>query len=1044
MGQFNIKIYAMKVWLLCLGALCCVLNLAAQQPAASVKVYEQIFPTYPFSDPNPIPLLGRLYPYHRFDGYTDEAVDMTWQVVALENAYIKVLILPQIGGKIWSAQEKSSGRYFIYHNQVVKFRDVAMRGPWTSGGIEANYGIIGHTPNCATPVDFQTFTHPDGSVSCVIGTLDLLTRSTWRLEITLPADKAYFSTRSFWYNGTGQEQPYYHWMNAALPVKGNLEFVYPGSSQIGHNGEYGDWPFNRENGKFIRLYEQNDFGGYKSYHVFGSYAHFFGAYYHDYDFGTIRYSLRDEKAGKKLWIWGLSRQGMIWENLLTDKDGQYWELQSGRLFNQNAEPSVYSPFKHRSFAPFATDVWTEYWYPMLQTGGAVEANEYGALQLKHEDGWLKIHFSPTQSIRDSLLIMTSDGGRVYHKKLQLKPLQPFHDSVRCSMPGVDWQLSLGGNKLVYDFDEQAKIMQRPTAAPADFNWQSPQGHCLQARAAMAQKLFPQAEEKLQAALAADPNHFEALVLMAQLMYRNMRYDEALQYARLALSIDTHEGSANYYYGLINAALGNRYDAKDGYDIASMSVAYRSASYTGLSGLYLQENNWEKAIYFADKALDFNVYNVTALQYKAIACRKKGAAAAAEEVRSRIVSMEKISHFVNFERLLADPTAGNVALFMGQIRNEMPQETYAELAVMYDGLGLKAEAMRLFEMSPPSFEAYCWLHHLRATPVNTSQLDVRFAFPFRTETGHVLEKLLAQAPHWKLRYALALVYADRNRMEECRQLLTACGDEPDFAPFYALRASLRPDEAGQLADLRRAVAIDADWRYLRLLADWYSSRKRPAEAVPLLADFYTQHTDNYIIGLAYAKALLQNKQYIAADTVIGRLKLIPFEGATESRDIYREIKLMQAIEQLVAGRHAAALAFVSAAREFPENLGVGSPYVQEIDFRIEDYLSHLCYEGLGQPQQAVEALSSIVRFRLLPGSNYETNYSEGNGLLTLWAYDALGRSEEGKAWLASEGTAALSDWQRQLREHKAAELSALPAGVSRRVLQALLDKGLLQF
>ena len=67
-------------------------------------------------------------------------------------------VLPEIGGKIWAAVEKSTGRSFIYDNHVVKFRDIAMRGPWTSGGIEPNYGIIGHTPNCATPVDYVTRT----------------------------------------------------------------------------------------------------------------------------------------------------------------------------------------------------------------------------------------------------------------------------------------------------------------------------------------------------------------------------------------------------------------------------------------------------------------------------------------------------------------------------------------------------------------------------------------------------------------------------------------------------------------------------------------------------------------------------------------------------------------------------------------------------------------------------------------------------------------------------------------------------------------------
>jgi hypothetical protein len=94
-----------------------------------------------------------------------------------------------------------------------------------------------------------------------------------------------------------------------------------------------DWPVNKTNGK-ISFYEQNDFGGYKSYHVFGDYTEFFGAYWHDDDYGMARYATHDDKAGKKIWIWGLSQQGMIWEKLLTDHDGQYVEVQSGKLFNQ--------------------------------------------------------------------------------------------------------------------------------------------------------------------------------------------------------------------------------------------------------------------------------------------------------------------------------------------------------------------------------------------------------------------------------------------------------------------------------------------------------------------------------------------------------------------------------------------------------------------------------------------------------------------------------------------------------------------------------------
>jgi len=110
------------------------------------------------------------------------------------NAYVQLLILPEIGGKIWAAIDKSTGKSFIYFNHVVKFRDVSMRGPWTSGGMEPNYGIMGHTPNLFTPVDYLARENPDGSASCFIGVLDLLTRTTWRLEINLPSSDTCFST----------------------------------------------------------------------------------------------------------------------------------------------------------------------------------------------------------------------------------------------------------------------------------------------------------------------------------------------------------------------------------------------------------------------------------------------------------------------------------------------------------------------------------------------------------------------------------------------------------------------------------------------------------------------------------------------------------------------------------------------------------------------------------------------------------------------------------------------------------------------------------
>jgi hypothetical protein len=161
-----------KLLILLQLSLWCVISQAQQK--ATIKEYNKIFATYPFSDPDPVPEMSKIYPYYRFDGYTDKPVQKQWKVVELENDFIKVMILPEVERKIWTAIEKSTGKPFIYYNQVVKFRDVAMRGPWTSGGLEANYGIIGHYAQLRTPVDYTMIKKKDGSVSCVIGGLDLL------------------------------------------------------------------------------------------------------------------------------------------------------------------------------------------------------------------------------------------------------------------------------------------------------------------------------------------------------------------------------------------------------------------------------------------------------------------------------------------------------------------------------------------------------------------------------------------------------------------------------------------------------------------------------------------------------------------------------------------------------------------------------------------------------------------------------------------------------------------------------------------------------
>jgi hypothetical protein len=155
-----------------------------------------------------------------------------------------------------------------------------------------------------------------------------------------------------------------------MKAKSDLRFIYPGTDVIQHNGERFPWPADTVNGKDFAQWRELDFGSSKSFHITGQHAPYFGAYWEDEKWGIMQYAERDNKLGRKIFSWALSDQGGIWEELLTDYDGQYVELQSGRLFNQNMVTSSPTPFKQTGFAPHGTDVWTEYWFPYRDTDGA--------------------------------------------------------------------------------------------------------------------------------------------------------------------------------------------------------------------------------------------------------------------------------------------------------------------------------------------------------------------------------------------------------------------------------------------------------------------------------------------------------------------------------------------------------------------------------------------------------------------------------------------------------------------------------------------------
>ena len=995
----------MKKMLILLCATSLLQPLFAQQ--ATVTETVETVKTYPFSDPDPVADPSDLfYPYFRFDGFSAKGTDRQWKVVSLENDYIKLTLFPEIGGKIWGAVDKTTGKEFIYNNHVVKFRDIAMRGPWTSGGIEFNFGIIGHAPTSSTPVDYVTRQKPDGSVSCYVSSYELVTRTLWTVEVNLPKDKAYFTTTTTWHNSSSIDQPYYQWMNAGYPAAGNVEFCYPGTNYIGHGGELHSFPLD-EQGRDISWYEKNDFGNSKSYHIVGKYNDFYGAYWHDNDFGSIHHADYDEKLGMKIFLWGLSREGGIWEDLLTDTNGQYIELQSGRMYNQPASNSRLTPYKHTAFGPQATDRWTEYWFPVKGIKGVSKASRIGALNVLREDGFLKLYFSPLQKL--STTIKLYEGEKEMNSiPLNCGVLETWKDSIPLNKAVAAGRLKVvvGEDLLVYSEVPSDNITSRPKQLPADFDWSSAYGLYTQGEQWMNQKVLDKAEKFLLASLEKDPYFVPALTDLASLYYRQGRYDEALARCETALSINTYDGDVNYLYGLCNMALGNHTDAKDGFSVASYSPGVRSAAYEKLAEMYLMDRNWTKAEHYALRSKEFNQMNLSADHVLMVVYRKTNQPEKAKALIDPLLEDLPLYHAARFEQLYQGEGSGHpIDDLQSLIRNELPFETYMELAEWYESVGCTEEALSLLSCAgnyPIALYKQAYLLHQagnddesRGMLQRAGALSPAMVFPFRPSSLKALEWAKTVQPDWKIDYYEALIRWANQDKAKALELLENCG-EADYAPFYLSRASLKEGES-RLADLLKAEQIEMSWRTGFALINHYVANNQWQKAVETGKKYTKKYPSNYYIGLKYAKALCETGQYQPCISLLSRMQVLPNEGSYAGRAVYREANLYRAMEQLSHKNYKQVVKSVETSKEWPENLGVGKPYDNMIDNRLEDYLEAKAAAGQGDSRKTSALLAAVADYTI------SRSHFESGNLLSALALRESGKVQEADHMVAAWST-----------------------------------------
>ena len=986
-----------KSFLLLISTVCALNSNHLHAQTAQISEKQISLQSYPFFDPNPVPELGKIYPYFRFDGYSGQGIPKEWKMIELENDYIRLWVAPEIGGKIWGAIEKSTGKEFIYYNHAVKFRDVAMRGPWTSGGIELNFGVIGHAPTCSNPVDYLIRKNKDGSVSCFVGAIDLPSHTRWSVEINIPKDKAYFITRSVWDNPTEQEQSYYHWMNLGVKTAGNLEYIFPGTYHLGHEGNHSPWPVDEQRRK-ISFYENNNFGSYKSYHVFGETTGFYGAYWHNDDFGFVHYSPYDEKPGKKVWIWGLSDQGMIWEKLLTDTDGQYTEIQSGRLFNQAAGKSSQTPFKNRGFAAGSTDQWTEHWFPIKGTQGLKNALPVGSVNLEQQNSKISVWFCPNETVNGTLEVR--NGKEVlFNKEIHSGPMQGMTGSFEYK--GDYKELSVWLNdKLLFDANREKKAVKRPVDSPSGFNWETAYGHYLKGKEQERQRLYKTAGEEYQKSLGIDPWFVPSLTGMANIAYRKTDYRTSLEYSLKALSVDTYDPEANMSYGLAGLALGDTVSAIDGFSIAASGVSVRSAAYNALSTVFVNQGDYQKGHDYAEKSLAYNQLGAEGIQLKILCLRKLRLQKEADNQLAKLEEKDPLNHFIRIERFLIDPSSENKTLVQRYITNELPHETYLEYALWYYRNGQPANALSVLELASQQqpvvllWEAY--LNHLSGKEQEAVvslgkaiEQSPELVFPFRPETLKPLEWAQNLSDNWKLKYYSGLIYLNAGEEEKGRSLWNSCGNTPDFYPFYIARSRLSGAGSQQSnADVGRALSLAGNnWRAGLFVSRFYLEQGDNQKAQELAKIFYEKSPQNYYLGLHYAKVLELDKKYSACFNLLQKIQILPNEGATEGRTIWRNANIGNALDWMKAKKYRNALESINMAKQWPENLGVGKPY--EVDERLENFIALQCYKKLNDNKSVGK-----MQERIIAQPDLTDQPSGMNDFLSAWLLKEKGNKLEG--------------------------------------------------
>ncbi len=926
----------------------------------SARIETVTIPTYGVGAPQKNPMFlekrvyqgssGAVYPHPVIERVDETKTDRQYTAIFLENRYLLIMLLPEIGGRVQMALDKTNDYHFVYYNRVIKPALVGLAGPWISGGIEFNWPQH-HRPSTFDPVDYRIEEHADGSKTVWMGEIERMFRTKGLAGFRLYPERAYLEINVQLYNRTPLPQTFLWWANPAVHVNDDYQSIFPPDVfAVMDHGKRAVSTFPIATGTYYKVdyAPGTDISRYKnipvptSYMAYHSDFDFLGCYDHGRQAGMLHVANHHLVPGKKQWTWGNSNFGQTWDRQLTDEDGPYIELMCGAFTDNQPDFSWLQPGEEKRF--------TQTFMPFKQIGGVKNASNEAAINLEVEGGAAQIGVYLT-SPRTVTVKLASAGEIVYSRTAMLSPETVLQERVALPAGVTPQQVTLRvseGNRELIAFtplpDEHPAPPAPASPAPDPANVDSTEElflHGLHLEQYRHATYDP--EPYYQEALRRDPLDSRCNNALGLRRLRQGLFAEAEAYFRTAVQSLTrrnpnpYDGEPYYNLGLALRWQGRDDEAFAAFYKAVWNAAWQGAGYFELAALAATRGSLDEALDLLDRCLDRNRRHHGARLLRAALLRRSGQVVAAAAAVQEGLSLDPLHYGLLHEQGLL---AGLERL--PELVRDDPH-TIAEMALEYAHAGLYDEAEHLLDAAGPGYAMthyyQGWVRALAGGRLGApaeafargAAASPDYCFPNELECVPALTAAMAHDPSdARAPYYLGTFYYARRAYDRAIDLWEqAAALDPQFATVHRnlglAYMNKRGDAARARASYARAVALDsADARIFFELDQLDKKLGRdPAERLANLAAHRAMVDERDDLTVEYVTLLNLAGRHAEALDVLMTRTFHPWEGGEGKVSGQYVAALVELAKQaLDAGDARAALDLLERARTYPDNLAEG--------------------------------------------------------------------------------------------------------------------------